>query len=125
MTKIIDKDLALMTTVKTVFSKSYHLLCRFHIQKNVCRFHVQRNVKAMVKMYVQPKEAWDYACDTLLDCPTVNEFDERLTRFEFVCKSWPMFIEYVKDTWVTLHKEKFVKAWTDQVPLLGNTTTNR
>ena len=36
-----------------------------------------------------------------------------------------MFVDYACQTWVIRHKEKFVKAWTNKVMHLGNTTTNR
>ena len=36
-----------------------------------------------------------------------------------------MFVDYVCQTWVIPYKEKFVKAWTNKVMHLGNTTTNR
>ncbi|KAH1261765.1 hypothetical protein GmHk_02G004560 [Glycine max] len=36
-----------------------------------------------------------------------------------------MFVDYVKETWIIPHKEKFVSAWTNKVMHLGNTTTNR
>ncbi|KAH1193807.1 hypothetical protein GmHk_19G054763 [Glycine max] len=35
-----------------------------------------------------------------------------------------MFIDYVNDTWIIPHKEKFITAWTNKVMHLGNTTTN-
>jgi len=44
---------------------------------------------------------------------------------EMACSPWPMFVGYVCQTWVILHKEKFVKARTNKVMHLGNTTTNR
>ncbi|KAH1250256.1 hypothetical protein GmHk_05G013444 [Glycine max] len=40
------------------------------------------------------------------------------------CSLWPMFVDYVCQTWVIPHKEKFVKAWTNKVMHLENTTTN-
>ena len=36
-----------------------------------------------------------------------------------------MFTDYVNDTWIIPHKEKFITAWTNKVMHLGNTTTNR
>ena len=36
-----------------------------------------------------------------------------------------MFVDYVNQTWIVPHKEKFVKAWTNKMMHLGNTTTNR
>ncbi|KAH1232960.1 hypothetical protein GmHk_09G025509 [Glycine max] len=41
------------------------------------------------------------------------------------CSPWPMFVNYVCQTWVIPHKERFVKAWTNKVMHLGNTTINR
>ncbi|KAH1212718.1 hypothetical protein GmHk_14G040842 [Glycine max] len=54
-----------------------------------------------------------------------NLFDECLKKFKMVCAPWPMFVDYVKETWIIPHKEKFVSAWTNKVMHLGNTTTNR
>ena len=36
-----------------------------------------------------------------------------------------MFVDYVNETWIIPHKEKFVTTWTNKVMHLGNTTTNR
>ncbi|KAH1250091.1 hypothetical protein GmHk_05G013320 [Glycine max] len=54
-----------------------------------------------------------------------NLFDECLKKFEIACAPWPIFVDYVKETWIIPHKEKFVSAWTNKVMHLGNTTTNR
>ncbi|KAH1238817.1 hypothetical protein GmHk_08G023416 [Glycine max] len=35
-----------------------------------------------------------------------------------------MFVDYVNETWIILHKEKFVTAWTNKTMHLENTTTN-
>ncbi|KAL5131865.1 hypothetical protein HKD37_12G034652 [Glycine soja] len=59
---------------------------------------------------------WPLECfrGTLVDCPSEQQFDECLKRFEMVCSPWPMFVDYVKDTWIIPHKEKFVTAWTNK-----------
>ena len=77
---------------------------------------------------VGKKNAWDYVMEawgSLVDCPSEQEFDNFLMKFEIVCSPWPMFVDYVKQTWLIPHKERFVKAWTNKVMHLGNTTTNR
>ncbi|KAH1220472.1 hypothetical protein GmHk_12G034112 [Glycine max] len=51
---------------------------------------------------------------TLLDCPSEQQFDECLKKFEMVCSPWPIFVDYVKDTWIIPHKKKFVTAWTNK-----------
>ncbi|KAH1229153.1 hypothetical protein GmHk_10G028982 [Glycine max] len=35
-----------------------------------------------------------------------------------------MFVDYVKQSWLIPHIQRFVKAWTNKVMHLGNTTTN-
>jgi len=116
---ITNRDIDLMNAVKTVFPECTNLLCSFHINKNV---------KAKCKSLIGLRNAWEYVMDvwgTLVDCPSEHQFDEYLKRFEIVCLPWPMFVDYVKDTWIIPHKEKFVTAWTNKVMHLGNTTTNR
>jgi len=116
---VTDRDLTLMNAVKTVFPECTNLLCSFHINKNV---------KAKCKSLIGQKNAWEYvmnAWGTLVDCPSEQQFDECLKRFEMVCSPWPMFIDYIKDTWIIPHKEKFVTAWTNKVMHLGNTTINK
>ncbi|KAH1225320.1 hypothetical protein GmHk_11G032250 [Glycine max] len=53
----------------------------------LCRFHIDKNVKTKCKFLVGKKNAWDYL----------------------------MFIDYVNQTWIISHKEKFVKACTNKV----------
>ncbi|KAL5146828.1 Protein FAR1-RELATED SEQUENCE 5 [Glycine soja] len=112
---VTDRDLALMNVVKVVFPECKNLLCRFHIDKNV-------------KEKCKSLNAWDYVMDSwgnLVDCPSEQEFPEHLQRFQVACSSWPMFIDYVCETWIVPHKEKFILAWMNKVMHLGNTTTNR
>ncbi|KAH1249409.1 Protein FAR1-RELATED SEQUENCE 5 [Glycine max] len=116
---VIDRDLALMNAVKVVFPECTNLLCRFHIDKNV---------KAKCKSLIGQKNAWDYVMDSwgnLVDCPSEQEFPEHLQRFQVVHSPWPMFVDYVCETWIVPHKKKFITAWTNKVMHLGNTTTNR
>jgi len=89
---VIDKDLALMNAVKTVFLECTNLLCNFHINKNV---------KVKCKLLIGQKNAWEYVMDawgTLVDCPLKQEFDECLKKFEMVCSPWRIFVDYVSET---------------------------
>jgi len=104
---VTDRDLALMNAVKIVFPECTNLLCRFHIDKN-------RKVKC--KSLIGQKNVWDYVIDnwgTLVD--------KSLQKFQIACSPWPMFVDYVNDTWIIPHKEKFITAWTNKVMHLGNT----
>ncbi|KAH1226202.1 PKS-NRPS hybrid synthetase [Glycine max] len=111
---VTDRDQALMNAVKDVFPECTILLCIFHINKNV---------KAKCKSLIAQKNAWDYVMDcwgSLTDCPSEQKFDECLKKFEIACAPWPMFVDYVKETW-----EKKIFVWTNKVMHLGNTITNR
>ena len=59
-----------------------------------------------------------------MDCLTELDYDNQLMKFEIACLPWPMFVDYVKQTCLIPHKQRFVKAWTNKVMHLGNTTTN-
>ncbi|KAH1247282.1 Protein FAR1-RELATED SEQUENCE 5 [Glycine max] len=116
---VTDRDQTLTNAVKAVFPDCTNLLCSFHINKNV---------RAKCKTLIAQKNAWDYAMDCwgcLTDCSLEQQFDECLKKFEMACAPWPMFVDYVKETWIIPHKEKFVSAWTNKVMHLGNTITNR
>ncbi|KAL5184289.1 Protein FAR1-RELATED SEQUENCE 5 [Glycine soja] len=72
---VIDRDLALMNAVKTIFPEATNFLCQFHIDKNV---------KAKCKILVGQKNAWDYVMEawgSLVDCSSEQQFDECLKKF--------------------------------------------
>ena len=98
---ITDRDQALMNAMKAVFPDCTNLLCNFHINKNV---------KVKCKSLIGQKNAWDYVMDCwgcLTDCPLEQQFDECLKKFEMACAPWPMFVDYVKETWIIPHKDFF------------------
>jgi len=116
---VSDRDLGLMKAIRVVFPESCNVLCRFHIDKNV---------KAKCKMIVHLREAWDQVMEawgSIVDCETEQKFEDCVIAFKVVCSPWPIFVDYVLSTWVLPYKEKFVKAWTDKLMHLGNTTSNR
>ena len=95
--------------------------------KRACQFWKPMQL-SLCKTLVAQKNAWDYVMEawgSLVNCPCESSFDEYVKKIEMDCSSWPIFVDYVCQTWVIPHKEKFVKAWTDKVMHLGNTTTKR
>ncbi|KAH1239320.1 hypothetical protein GmHk_08G023784 [Glycine max] len=66
-------------------------------------------------------DAWE----SLVDCPSEQQFDECLKKFEMTCSPWSMFVDYVNEIWIIPYKKIFGVAWTNKVMHLGNTTTNR
>ncbi|XP_052734136.1 uncharacterized protein LOC128196674 [Vigna angularis] len=54
-----------------------------------------------------------------------HELAETLVGHPYAGRSWPLFFEYVNQTWIIPYNTYFVKFWTNKVMHLGNTTTNR
>ena len=116
---VTDRDIALLNVVNEVFPRSRHLLCQFHINKNVramCRKQL-KDVKECDKVM----ELWL----DIVDAATEEEYVSRVVLFEECCQYLKKFVQYVQDTWLIPHKEMFVRAWIHNVMHLGNTTTNR
>ncbi|XP_073219718.1 uncharacterized protein [Cicer arietinum] len=109
---------ALMNAVGIVFPHAVNLLCRFHIEKNVgakCKQYVLKDrQESILNMWKD-----------IMYCSNEKEYMMRLHMFEQSCVDTKVFVDYVKETWLTPHKERFVEAWTNKVMHLGNTTTNR
>ncbi|KAH1229238.1 Protein FAR1-RELATED SEQUENCE 5 [Glycine max] len=100
LVQALQRFRGLFLKLKAVFLYCTNLLCSFHINKNV---------KAKCKSLIGQKNAWDYVIDCwgcLTDCPSEQQFDECLKKFEMACSPWPMFVDYVKETWIIPHKEK-------------------
>jgi len=47
---------------------------------------------------------------TLVNCPFEQQFPECLQKFQMTCSPWPMFVDYVNETWIIPHTEKFIIA---------------
>ncbi|XP_012567773.3 uncharacterized protein [Cicer arietinum] len=107
-----------MNVISVVFPTSIHLLCRFHIEKNVgakCKQYVKKDRQEEVM------DLWK----KIVYSTSVEEYDHHLQQFELLCADIILFVDYVKDSWLTPYKERFVNVWTNRVMHLGNTTSNR
>ncbi|XP_058746892.1 uncharacterized protein LOC131619864 [Vicia villosa] len=107
-----------MNVIDSVYPNASHLLCTFHISKNIC---------LKCKEYVE-SERQEHVIDqwnNMMYSNTKDEFDVHLNHLEGICGNIPSFVMYVKETWLTPYTERFVAAWTNRVTHLGNTTTNR
>ena len=100
-------------------SLATHLLCRWHIEKNVfakCRR------KFDDKTWQQFKHAW---CN-LVHMSTISEYEQGLATLKRDFAAYnSSAIEYIENTWLGPYKDRFVVAWTDNVMHLGNLTSNR
>ena len=116
---VTDRELALMKAVENVFPRARHLLCRWHIS---------RNVLAKCKKIFDSNEKWDKfitSWSILVLSPTKDEYMNHLANLEIEFSTHPEAIAYVKEHWLNPYKERFVAAWTDTCMHFGNLTSNR
>ncbi|EED12566.1 conserved hypothetical protein [Talaromyces stipitatus ATCC 10500] len=95
-----DRDLAILATLRDDYPESPHLLCLWHINKNIA---------AKVKEYFATSEAWDEflsGWQSLVNSPTEHEYEARLLDFDKKYQSVsPYALRYIKETWL-IYKEK-------------------
>ncbi|XP_058769876.1 PKS-NRPS hybrid synthetase cheA-like [Vicia villosa] len=115
---LTDRDLALMKAVEVVFPTTHNLLCRFHINQNVgmkCKEYVMKDMRETIGTL------WK---DVVWASNEV-EYGVRFQYLEQACFACTNFLDYVKNTWLIPHRQRFVGAWINLVLHFGNTTTNR
>ena len=113
-----DRDLALLNAIEEVCPRNPHLLCIWHINKNVT---------AKVKGQFATSDEFDEFYGLwmkLVHAPTEDEYNKRLADLDSKCAKYQSAIHYVKGVWL-IHKQKFVVAWTRQHLHLGNAATSR
>lgn len=113
-----DRDLALLGALRVVCPRYPHLLCIWHINKNVTQntkqyFDTNNKHQEFLKSWIQ-----------LIYSSTEDIYNIRLLEFEKQYQSSPLPLRYIKDTWL-IYKEKFIVAWTQQYLHLGNSATSR
>ncbi|XP_012855334.1 PREDICTED: protein FAR-RED ELONGATED HYPOCOTYL 3-like [Erythranthe guttata] len=117
---VTDRELGLIKALENVFPTVPHLLCLWHINMNVgrrasrCLGNSRRRGTAFVV------GTWQ----TLVKSVSEEDFAMNYTALLDEYANYPDLIEYLQYTWL-VYKEKFVKAWTDLIFHLGNTSTSR
>jgi alpha-glucosidase len=126
MPKVIvtDRDKSLMNAVETVFPRSTALVCRYHVFKNV-RAKLKDLCKAKDKKLDDLLETLRLEWDSLVESSSEEEYGHAVVKFRKVFEKFPKFLNYVEETVLDPVKVKLVRAWTDKVMHIGNTTTNR
>ncbi|XP_058727098.1 PKS-NRPS hybrid synthetase cheA-like [Vicia villosa] len=115
---LTDRDLALMKAVEVVFPTTHNLLCRFHINQNVGMKYKEYVMKDM-------RETIGTLWKDVVWASNEVEYGVRLQYLEQACFACTNFLDYVKNTWLIPHRQRFVGAWINLVLHFGNTTTNR
>lgn len=116
-TLITDRDRGLLLAIQEVFPTSGHLLCLWHVNKNV--------VKRCKRLF-RSGDAWEgfmSAWNGLLQAPTVADYNVAFAALQAASALGPGSLAYLEETWLS-HKTSLCKAWTDGAFHLGHTTTS-
>ena len=124
---VTDRELALINCIESLFTKSIHLLCRWHVNMNVLA-KVKKHFLALIKDPTTGKierhpsfKAFLMDWNTLLSSSTESLYNERLEKME---NNYPTgAISYCSSIWL-LWKEKLVAYWVDQHHYFGVTVTS-
>ncbi|XP_040361626.1 uncharacterized protein LOC112203005 [Rosa chinensis] len=116
---VTDRELALMNSISKIFPDSRHLLCKWHINRNVMKECKKKFATA--EMWNMFLNAWN----TVVGSTTESEYWANLKEFESKFSTYPDELRYLKRTWLDNYKERFVVAWTDTCMHIGTTTSNR
>ena len=115
---VTDRDMALMNAIDRTFPQTTHLLCRWHISRNVlanCKKHMLK--KAICDDFLTE---WNQA----MYAPSEEMFKIRLERLQSDFHKYPATVEYVLKQWVEPYGSKFAAYATNTVKHYGNQTTN-
>ncbi|XP_056688195.1 protein FAR1-RELATED SEQUENCE 5-like [Spinacia oleracea] len=116
-----DKEGGLMRPVAEVFPNSRHLLCTWHINNDV-----EARVSFLCNKNKDVGRAFKNGVwKRIMEASTVEEYDRAVASMEDCYVRWQSVIDYVHNTWLTDHRQKFVLAWTNEVLHFGNITTCR
>jgi hypothetical protein len=113
---ITDRELALLNAIEALFPPSRHILCQWHVRMNVLAktrrfFPAARRINDTIPILHPTFEAFLKEWEALLSSTSINEFNQRLTRFQG--GSHPVgAVQYAVKTWIPW-KEKLVLFWVD------------
>lgn len=115
---VTDRKLSLMNAIYAVFPTSMHLLCRWHISKNV--------LSKCKNMFDSPAP-FNYFLNSwgsLVLSSTLDDYHERLAILQRDFSAYPKPLQYVSTTWLP-YSDRFVETWSDTCMHFGNVTTQR
>lgn len=139
-TIVTDCDLGLINAVKLVFPSSQHLLCLWHISKNIsthCRtaFLIQevdnQHTSAITTSSPQPRgtidDDWnEFLADWhgIVQSRTIPAFETNWKKFCQKYERFPAALSYLRKQWLP-HKEHIIYAWTNQRLHFNTRVTSR
>ncbi|XP_012842287.1 PREDICTED: uncharacterized protein LOC105962517 [Erythranthe guttata] len=115
---LTDRDLGLLKALSKVFPHSHHMLCLYHINRNV-----EANASKFLGNTKLGVLFWRTVWAKLIESGTEEEYECNYREIVSLYGQYPKLITYINETWL-IYKEIFVKCRTNNIVHFGNTTTN-
>jgi hypothetical protein len=125
---VTDRDLALMNALAHSFPDSKHLLCRWHIRKNIEARCLPSFKDLPTTSACSAEVKWaaflaDW--DNLVSLLSLAEYNRQLNSLQTRHRLHAFALQYTKTVWLDDHKERFVYAWTHKHLHLSTIVTSR
>ncbi|XP_012834315.1 PREDICTED: uncharacterized protein LOC105955159 [Erythranthe guttata] len=117
---VTDRDLGLMKAVANVYPSSHHLLCRWHVNKNIVA-----NCKKLFTKDITKWKQFQSVFSALIERNTIEKFNEDWESMKRTFIGYSQAIAYVANSWLDPYKERLVSVWTNKCTHFGTYTSNR
>lgn len=120
---VTDRENALINAIHSALPNTKHLLCRWHINKNI-DVNISKHFPPMTKNESNCiAKLWKVAVNESF---TQEEFEKNFLQFKnsLPAMGRASFEQYLQKEWIP-YKEKFVQAWTKNVRHFNTTATSR
>jgi hypothetical protein len=137
-TIISDCDPALLQARELVFPGTNHLLCVWHVFKNIlahCKAEFKKDLAikdpslSVEDVRTKVTATWEELLpdvQSVIYAKTVYEYETAWDVFQTKwAPQYPRIPTYIEDTWLLNYKTMIVTAWTNHVLHFGNTATSR
>ena len=117
---VTDRDLALMNAIAINYSTTVNILCVWHVNRNVLK-----NCKAAFDTQQEWEEflaAWHEVVYASTSAEHEEAWQSLKTKYH---DEHEEEVEYLRTIWLDEYKERFCKAWTNEVLHFNSLTTSR
>lgn len=136
-TIVTDNERGLIAPIQEMFPESAHIFCIWHVNEDVKAWAREKlTAREEFNRDTPPEEVSTVVGIKLneflaywkpvVNAPTATAYDGAwgILNTKYI-ENWPAVITYLENTWLTQHKEKFVRAWTNHALHFDNVATSR
>ena len=131
-TMIINADNVLISVLFTVFLHTNHLLCIWHVQKNMLAYIKNEIYTEIMKKSLKQSECEAFMNKVITEMQTdwnkilwasiIEEYEQNWTLFQTCHSDWSVIVNYLTNQWIS-HKKKIVSVWINKILHYSTTIT--